>query len=340
MPIATDEKFPCTRYGMWTALHAGAKRGKHHYVLCRCDCGTEREVACNSLVMGRSKGCGCVKQAIREKWKKEYPIGAQFHHWTVVGDTRANKYKAVEVYCRCVCGTEKWMEGEYLKSEGWQSCGCVPWTRAIDETGNKYGRYTVLRRDPASLGKVAKWICLCECGTTKSVEAHSLRSGHIKSCGCYQRDRLRKHDRSLTKEWNAWASMRSRCNNPNHKAYHNYGGRGIKVCERWMESFENFYADMGDSPADTELDRIDNEKGYSPENCRWATYQQQGNNRRNNRYLTFNGETHSLADWCRITGINRATLKYRLKAGFPIEEVFDTKSRNSGRELLKTGDPT
>jgi hypothetical protein len=115
--------------------------------------------------------------------------------------------------------------------------------------------------------------------------------------------------------------MIKRCTNPNFKRYQDYGGRGIKVCDRWMD-FANFYADMGDAPPGMSIDRIDNDGDYTPENCRWATTKQQCNNKRNNRILTLNGVSLTATQWCERIGLSQQTLASRLRAGWPVERAL------------------
>ena len=136
---------------------------------------------------------------------------------------------------------------------------------------------------------------------------------------------------NFTPTYSSWAMMLDRCRNTNNKRYHRYGGRGIKVCERWL-AFDNFLADMGERPStELTLDRIDNDGNYEPSNCRWANRKQQANNRSSNHLISAFGETLTLAQWCEKTGLSHPTIHNRLKRGWPPEKALNRPSIGQGR---------
>ena len=199
--------------------------------------------------------------------------------------------------------------------------------------GQSVSYWTLVDELPRNASKRRVFLCRCICGTERVLTAIFLLSGRTKSCGC-QRIRItaeahrkpRTHGEisrlGRSPEYESWSQMKQRCYNPLNHGYARYGARGITVCERWRDSFENFLADMGRKPGrDYTIDRIDNSKGYSPDNCRWATKKQQSRNISTNRMLTANGVTRSLAEWSEVTGIHHATLCKRLSMGWAPEEV-------------------
>lgn len=193
--------------------------------------------------------------------------------------------------------------------------------KLIDLTGEKFGRLTVVERDYGRTEKGTYWKCLCNCGNVKSVSSTSLKRGRVRSCGCLKDEYVKKladsvatHRQTKTRLYREWFAMKQRCNYKKHKQFKNYGGRGISVCKEWMNSFESFrdWALCSGYNDSLTIDRIDVNGNYSPENCRWITHKVQQNNRTNNRYITHNGETKTLSEWCEIYNIKFSTLKHRL----------------------------
>lgn len=200
---------------------------------------------------------------------------------------------------------------------------------ADEMVGKKYGRLTVLLMGARSKGKTT-WFCRCECGNHKIVPGERLRnkSGRVRSCGCLRKGINKTHGMTNSPEWAAWHSMRDRCHNPNAQSFHHCGGRGIEVCERWRNSFENFYADVGPKPSvKLTLDRIDNTKGYEPNNVRWATWEQQENNRRNSRWIEIDGERKTVPQWAKDKNIKQVTIKARLRLGWSDRDAVLTPVR-------------
>lgn len=173
------------------------------------------------------------------------------------------------------------------------------------------------------------WLCKCDCGCTKQVSLSNLRSGSTKACGCL-RGRAIKHGLYYAAEYRVWTHLVQRCTNPKNTSYQNYGGRGIKVCERWRESFVNFFSDMGSRPTSKhQIDRIDNDGHYEPGNCRWATVAEQNRNMRRSQKITFNGRTMTIAEWGREIQLAPHALKNRLKKGWSIEAALTTPSKKA-----------
>ena len=182
------------------------------------------------------------------------------------------------------------------------------------------------------------WRCHCDCGTIVSVRDDMLKSGHTRSCGCLQRDYARNGDARRTHgltpkgnhapEHGVWTKMKARCFNKQDHAYMNYGGRGITVCPRWKNSFQNFIEDMGRRPSSKHtIDRTDNDGPYSPDNCEWKTRRHQNRNKRNNIRITANGKTQIIADWARELGINATTIEARYHKGWSHHDIINKPIR-------------
>lgn len=204
--------------------------------------------------------------------------------------------------------------------------------------GLVFNRLTVIMFWKIGSNRSVHWKCQCICGNFAIVRGDQLKSGHTKSCGCLQKEKVSKHGKSKTREYKVWDSMIQRCTNSNDKDYDNYGGRGIRVCQGWRSSFEYFFADMGKRPSNRHsIDRKNNNLNYScgyckecieerwESNCRWATTSEQGRNRRTNVKLTFSGETLISTEWAEKIGLDRGVLRDRIfKHGWSIEKTLTT----------------
>lgn len=198
--------------------------------------------------------------------------------------------------------------------------------KVIDMVGVVCGRLTVLERDGHDYHGRAVWLCRCMCGATTSVVGKMLRSGNTKSCGCLRAvtmsrvarasNTARGHGWRNRRSYSTWQGMVARCHRTTHASYAGYGGRGITVCDRWRGpgGYGRFIADMGEQPAGLTLDRVNSNGPYSPENCRWATWEVQSRNRGNNVWVEFNGERLIVSDWAAKLGVPLATLRHRLKS--------------------------
>ena len=207
--------------------------------------------------------------------------------------------------------------------------------KIIINPGEKFGKLTVLKEEKSidhNGYKKRMVLCVCDCGNKKSVRLEYLRKQHTKSCGCLRGYELLKinktHGKSKTKLHGVWASILSRCNNKNVRGYHNYGGRGIKICEEWLE-FESFlnWSNNNGYKEGLSIERINNDGDYCPNNCEFTTKTAQANNKRNNKFFTFNGRTMTLPQWSRFLKINQGTLSSRIKNGWDINRAFSVRVR-------------
>lgn len=199
-------------------------------------------------------------------------------------------------------------------------------SRVNDLTGKVFNRLTVVGF-AGIINKRYKWNCICDCGNTTTVEQYLLTSGGSKSCGCYRKEfsslKAKTHGMSKTSTYRIWCSMKQRCIDKNCEAYARYGGRGITICNEWLESFENFLKDMGEKPKGRSLDRIDNDGHYCKENCRWATRKEQSRNYSRNINVLYDEVKYCLTDLCEKLGINFKWASQRLrKYKYPIELII------------------
>ena len=205
----------------------------------------------------------------------------------------------------------------------------------IDLTGKKFGKLLVIKRVENDKYSNLNWECLCDCGNRKIIRGAHLRDGLTKSCGCYNYEQStafgkkwggnnKTHGMKRTRLYYLWSNMKARCYNPKADSFKYYGGKGIKVCEEWKKNFVEFYKWSIENGYrdDLTIDRINNNKNYSPDNCKWATMKEQQNNRGNNHTLFFNGESHTLAEWADILGIKYSYLHDRLRRGWNMDKII------------------
>jgi hypothetical protein len=212
--------------------------------------------------------------------------------------------------------------------------------KRIDLIGKRFGKLTVIEKAPNKGGKT-RWLCSCDCGNTTIVPTNCLMRGHSKSCGCLISEILRERDTSHgmygTRLYRVWNNMKRRCYTESTPSYARYGGRGITVCAEWHD-FKNFHdwavrngykedADYGDCT----IDRIDNNGDYCPENCRWVSMKQQQRNRGNNRLITHDGETKTVAEWSELLQMDSSVIKTRLYRGWDEDRALTTPLRKRGR---------
>jgi hypothetical protein len=284
------------------------RRNRRHMYLCKCDCGNEAVIERYQLTSGKRVSCGCARVL------QDYNdiVGKKYGMLTVLKYDHSERDKdnhLRHIYlCKCDCGNKVLVSRYELnnKKNGRTSCGCAGKIADLNDIiGQKYGMLTVIEYDyynPKQFKHYYK--CKCDCGNITSTDRNSLKNGHSKSCGCNKGDLfIEKHGMSKTRFYNIWYHIKDRCYNPKCMSYPDYGGRGIKVCDRWLESFENFRDDMYESylehaalygENDTSIDRIDVNGNYCPENCRWATDKVQANNKRTTHYVNYNGESLSV----------------------------------------------
>lgn len=210
--------------------------------------------------------------------------------------------------------------------------------KLIDHTGRRSGRLSVLRMSRKEkvyeTGTTTRiwWLCRCDCGVEVELTGSNLRNGQ-QSCGCAKSElcadanikhgQSRKMTGSVTPEYRTWCKIKERCHNQSDHAFPDYGGRGIVVCSEWLHDFERFRADMGTKPtSDHQIERIDNDGPYSLENCKWATRVEQANNKRNNVFLTYEGESRTIAEWARVLGVKRGTIAARVDRGWGADRVI------------------
>lgn len=288
----------------------------------------------------------------------EIKIGETYNGVKILEDIgRINRSRMYRVLCP-ICGKTFVSRADHIgKTKSCQECSQSH--RFIDISGQRFGRLVALERVGRTLApngtRQSMWKCRCDCGNETVVKYIALISGNTKSCGCGEIENRyvcnRKKRKSASSAFNIsdlekhplrkiWKSMLMRCNNPHVKNYNNYGGRGIKVCERWSGNlgFENFVKDMGERPDGTTLDRIDVNGNYEPTNCRWATAEQQMNNRTDNSRITLNGESITCAQLCRRYGFYYTYVAHQLRYGIDVNIIITRQLRDKSIRRGKRGE--
>ncbi len=213
-------------------------------------------------------------------------------------------------------------------------------SKLIDLTGKTFGRLTVIRKIDNNKWGCSRWLCKCDCKKEVVVRGDSLKNGDTRSCGCLRaeiaRQRSIKHghrkNKKTTATYESWSHVIQRCTNHNNKRYKDYGGRGITICEEWSE-FPNFLRDMGERPSKNySIHRINNDKGYYKENCRWATRKEQARNRRNNHLISCFGKIQCIAAWAEETKLPKYIIAERLKRGWSTERALTTPIRKQKKK--------
>lgn len=262
-----------------------------------------------------------------------FKSGERYGKWTTLKIERvtlASGARATKWVVKCDCGTITSVRGSDLTNGKTTQCRKCYGTAPKDLSGKVFSEWTVIRLGEKKNGKT-HWICRCSCGREENVCSASLINGVSTRCvKCYQKTMGTHGHTKKGKEhplYNIWISMIARCDNPNHLSYKYYGGRGIKVCDRWYDLL-SFAEDMGPRPKRLTIDRIDNNGNYEPSNCRWVTYKQNSRNKRSNRIIEYHGIKKCISEWAEFFNIRNDTFDHYMKRnGF--EKAYKHFAKNS-----------
>lgn len=210
--------------------------------------------------------------------------------------------------------------------------------KTIDLKGKQFGKLTVLKKNGKSKNRHCLWLCLCECGNETTMRSDSLRSGDVKSCGCYKIEKATTHGLRKTKLYRLWAGIKNRCYNKNEPTYKNYGGRGIKVCSDWFSDARAFceWARANGWKPGLTIDRVDNDGDYTPSNCRFVTHAINSRNTRSTRIIKYQDQAMCISEWARFLGMRVHTLWHRLNRGWSVERALTTPVNHQRKGELKT----
>ena len=269
------------------------------------------------------------------KYKIEDYIGKKYGHLKVLGKAIESNVPNCFLFL-CDCGREISLAPDLVIKGHQKSCGKCLFSnespariKPEDYIGKRNNLLTVVSTHKEPKGRT-KLICLCDCGKTTEVLPYQFKKGSIKSCGCLLKNSPNYLDgRSANELYGLWKNMLGRCENPNHPKFYRYGARGIKVCNEWHNfwSFVSWSISVGGRPNGFSLDRINNDKNYCPENCRWADSKIQSTNKSTNRIIEYNGVSKTLHEWETEIGISDQSLSKRLQKKWPLEKVFAPKSK-------------
>lgn len=264
--------------------------------------------------------------------------GIKFNNLTTIRRTEEkNKDGRTLWECKCDCGNTVFVAAKSLKSGNTKSCGCRKWRKALDHdlVGQAFGKLKVISR-----GDTPAWYkCKCSCGNERLARSSELLNGTVKSCGCLfwevlheKNSKVGTHHMTKTRLYRIWYGMRMRCTFTKNRDYMNYGGRGIKYCDQWKH-FEPFmeWAFAHGYEEHLTLERVDVNGNYEPDNCKWITGKEQYYNKTTNRYIEHNGEKKTVAQWAKEIGISRQGLRYRLEAGWTINQMLSEKNQGQDR---------
>lgn len=327
------------RFGKLTVVRRSSKKSANGSYLweCHCDCGNDVTRTRSALKSNDYSSCGkCGRKAYVDLTGKRFG-----KLYVIKREGSTNGKRKIPLWlCRCDCGNTCLRTASHLKANYINTCGSCPNSRS-DLVGKKYGRWTVLEKVERKNRKLS-YLCKCDCGKIKAVNADSLLSGRSLSCGCLQKailsERETTHGMTHTRIYNIYHNMKNRCYNLNDRRYKDYGGRGINICPEWLgeHGFDNFYNwSIKNGYTDSlTIDRINVNGNYEPNNCRWSTNAEQANNKRNSIYFTFFGITKNLKEWCDVIGENYGKMYGRYHRGY---ETFRGKDINKIEQYLKNG---
>lgn len=284
--------------------------------LCQCDCGNTTTVPGYSLRAGYTRSCGCLPKPYEDL------TGQKFHRLTVLERAGA-EHKKILWRCKCDCGNETVVYGSGLKNAKVKSCGCLRTECKEDLLGQRFERLLVVAAAP-NKGEVTRWLCRCDCGSEKIITSRALKTGNTKSCGCLRAEMMTTHGLIDHPLYSVYKGIVGRCYQKSNVAFHNYGGRGIHMCDSWKndpKAFIEWALSAGWSPGLT-IDRVDNDDSYGPDNCKISTMKEQARNRRTTQKIVYNGEERLAMDVIAESGLLPVTVRGRVAAGWSWEKAL------------------